>query len=192
MLTNMLKTPKTWLSSELVFKVVTRESEHSTKHCAHSLKHQLTMFKKWTGTNIFFYSTMWWFFFNCILGREQTLEWCDGECSLPASPAHCQRAQLSYQSTVRLGVTLQAALVTSSVRNSIVLRVLELIHSRGCPCQYLPLCSQRELIWEQSVVILIPGRENVIRGEQSYFSCSYQALTCPSCGCSSTAPRQAV
>lgn len=104
-----------------------------------------------------------------LLGEGQS----DGviDFPLPESLVHCQRKQLTVQSTVRLGDTLHAAVVIRGVGNSTVLgiRAPELILQFSIHALTIVL-TERRVIWEHSVVILIPGRQNVITGEWGDFA----------------------
>lgn len=78
---------------------------------------------------------------------------------------------LAFQSTVWLGDSLHAAVVIRGVRNSTVLWVLEPRSLyRGSPYALTIVLTERVLIWEYSVVILIPGRQNVITVEWGEFA----------------------
>ena len=98
-------------------------------------------------------------------------EWWGDIFPLPTSLVHCQRKQLAVQSTVWLGDSLHAAVVIRGVGNSTVLWVLEPRSLyRGSPYALTIVLTERVLIWEYSVVILIPGRQNVITVEWGEFA----------------------
>lgn len=131
---------------------------------------------------IVFYCTIWWF---CFLERAKVMSWYIFSASTSGSLLQTRH---SDQSTVRFSFTLQTErqwqevlellcpLGVTAFRDYILYKfsIRVLTH-----CTYRERESERAIISEQSVVILIPGRQYVITGEMCDFAVVIKSTRSP-------------